>query len=142
MPAVLYYICNSKRKCSDFVANRLSVIEQHCDSSQWRHVPSKLNPADLASRGVSVDKLLSPNLWLSGPPFLWQPPETWPSNTAYPKQLPFDFIFKSQQVVVNTVTYNVDLSTDRLLHRYSSLSNLLKTNRLAFKIQAIHDRLC
>ena len=44
--AVLYSICNSKRKFPVFVANRLSVIEQHCDSSQLRHVPSKLNPAD------------------------------------------------------------------------------------------------
>ena len=40
------------KKVSDFVANRLQLIHDSTTLSQWSHVPTDLNPADLASRGV------------------------------------------------------------------------------------------
>ena len=58
---------------------------------------------------------------------MWQPRETGPSDPAYQEQLPCDFILKGQEAVVSPVTCNHDFSTDRLLQRYSSLSNLVKT---------------
>ncbi len=41
------------------------------DNKQWRHVNSENNPADHASRGLSVAQLKDSN-WLKGPDFLWQ----------------------------------------------------------------------
>ena len=43
--SVLKYVANSHTDCSS--------------PSQWRHVPSKLNPADDASRGLKVDELFT-----------------------------------------------------------------------------------
>jgi hypothetical protein len=44
-------------------------------------VNTKENPADCASRGVSViGKFIDHQLWFRGPKFLWQPESTWPLN--------------------------------------------------------------
>ena len=46
-----------------FVANRVSKINQHPEIS-WRYVPTKDNPADIASRG---GHLSNKSLWWNGP---------------------------------------------------------------------------
>ena len=38
--------------------------------SQWRYVPSKMNPADDASGGLYANKNTS-SKWFKGPEFLW-----------------------------------------------------------------------
>lgn len=53
-----------------YVANRVSYIQQHCELSSWHHVPTAHNPADCASRGLSVAKLRTHALWWTGPDFL------------------------------------------------------------------------
>ena len=58
-----------------FVANRVAKIQLH-QQIQWRHVPSSDNPADLASRGGSVQ---SSTLWQRGPEWL-QSKQHWPEN--------------------------------------------------------------
>ena len=49
---VLRYLRNTTRRFQTFVANRLQLIHDSTTPSQWRHVPTHLNPADLASRGI------------------------------------------------------------------------------------------
>ena len=44
----------------------------------WHHVPSAMNPADLASRGCTAKVLASNEIWLNGPKFLKRPPNKWP----------------------------------------------------------------
>ena len=53
---VLKYIANEKRRFVTFVANRVTVIRQESEPSQWRHVRSELNPADYASRGIKASE--------------------------------------------------------------------------------------
>ena len=67
---VLGYISNEARKFHVFVANRIQQIREATEPGQWRYVESKLNPADLASRGVSAAELRSSELWWHGPAFL------------------------------------------------------------------------
>ena len=50
--AVLQSIYNNRKRFPVFVANRLAEIERCSQVKNWRHVPSKLNPADEISRGV------------------------------------------------------------------------------------------
>ena len=45
-------------KWNTFVANRVSDIQTHLPPSHWHHVPTKLNPADVASRGSTADELI------------------------------------------------------------------------------------
>lgn len=35
--------------------------------SQWNHISTKDNPADLATRGVTAQQLLESKLWWNGP---------------------------------------------------------------------------
>ena len=58
-----------------FVSNRVSKIQQH-SSVQWRHVTSQENPADLGSRGGSVQ---GEELWWRGPKWLTEK-ENWPCD--------------------------------------------------------------
>ncbi len=45
--------------------------------SKWRHVASRDNPVDLASRGIPAKDLVSSRLWWEGPSFSL-PPDQWP----------------------------------------------------------------
>ncbi|XP_038152621.1 uncharacterized protein LOC119790925 [Cyprinodon tularosa] len=68
---VLGYVNNDAKRFHVFVANRIQIIKSLTDPQQWHHVPSENNPADHASRGLSVQQLLKSN-WFKGPEFLWQ----------------------------------------------------------------------
>ncbi len=68
---VLGYVNNDAKRFHTFVANRIQRIKSSTCPEQWRHVNSENNPADHASRGLSVAQLKDSN-WLKGPDFLWQ----------------------------------------------------------------------
>ena len=70
---VLGYIANDSRRFYVFVANRLQQIYDHTVQPQWRHIDTKANPADIASRGVSADDLMKEQKWFNGPDILWEP---------------------------------------------------------------------
>ena len=61
------------------VANRMGEIQRLTNPDQWKYVPTKQNPADIASRGISVSKLACGSLWLNGPEFLTLPRGQWPN---------------------------------------------------------------
>ena len=79
---VLQYIENKDKRFQIFVANRVSAILDQSAATQWRYVETSLNPADEASRGMTVDALLRNDPWSQGPPFLKQPKETWLQRPA------------------------------------------------------------
>ncbi|XP_067948768.1 uncharacterized protein [Watersipora subatra] len=66
---VLAYLANEQKRFHIYVANRIQEIKMSSDASQWHHVGSNENPADIASRGMSCSKLLD-SMWFSGPAFL------------------------------------------------------------------------
>lgn len=49
-----------------FMANRITAIREVSNPSQWRHISSKDNPADAASRGMKVPVFLNNSGWLEG----------------------------------------------------------------------------
>ncbi|XP_006822328.1 uncharacterized protein LOC102807334 [Saccoglossus kowalevskii] len=66
----LGYITNEARRFHIFVANRVQLIRDFTSPEQWRHIATKDNPADIASRGVSAKELNQSTLWWKGPTFL------------------------------------------------------------------------
>ncbi|XP_041633410.2 uncharacterized protein [Drosophila kikkawai] len=54
---VLAWLNKPPCQWTTFVANRVTKIAQNTDASQWSHVRSEHNPADLASRGVAAEEL-------------------------------------------------------------------------------------
>ena len=53
-----------------FVANRVSAIQNLTPPENWYFCPGTENPADLITRGLLVEKLLTNPLWLWGSPWL------------------------------------------------------------------------
>jgi len=77
---VLGYIANEDKRFHTFVANRIAAIQEVSSSHQWRHVGTKENLADDASRGLSAEVLLNNKHWLMGPDFFWKSEEFWPNQ--------------------------------------------------------------
>ena len=76
---VLAYIRNTTKRFKVFVGNRIATIHEQSEPKQWRHVPTKINPADMASRGISPADTDSLRRWLHGPKFLLQGEAAWPT---------------------------------------------------------------
>ena len=75
---VLFWLPKAPSALNRFVANRVATIQELLPAQHWRHVPTSQNPADLASRGVRAEDLLSSELWWCGPKWLTLSPEHWP----------------------------------------------------------------
>lgn len=58
---VLAWIGSPAKRWQVFVANRISNIHDKTSPSEWRHVRSKDNPADLISRGTMPEQLMTLN---------------------------------------------------------------------------------
>ncbi len=67
---VLHWLDNLPGKWQTFVAKRVSQIQEIIPRKNWYHVPTELNPADLASRGVPVAQFIASDLWWNGPEYL------------------------------------------------------------------------
>lgn len=67
---ILSWISKPSKDWKTFVRNRVSKISAKYPIDYWSYVPSKSNPADLATRGVATSQLLSSAIWFNGPSFL------------------------------------------------------------------------
>ena len=73
----LGYIFNEVKRFRVFVANRVSIIRSYTQKDQWNYVESSSNPADHASRGLTIGNDEAVSQWINGPAFLWQKEEVW-----------------------------------------------------------------
>ena len=97
-----------------FVANRVSKINQHPEIS-WRHVPTKDNPADIASRG---GHLYNKSLWWNGPEWL-DDPEKWSDNLETQPSTATEVEAKVvREVLCATQAQRVADEFDRLLEKH------------------------
>lgn len=69
---VLKYIANDVRRFVTFVANRVAVLREESEPSQWWHMRFELNPADYASRGIKPSEAEKLDRWSRGPALLWK----------------------------------------------------------------------
>ena len=67
---VMGYINNRNKRFNRYVSNRIHQVLKHSEPKQWHHVPTTVNPADLASRPQSPTSLIN-SRWFVGPQFLW-----------------------------------------------------------------------
>ncbi|XP_044250699.1 uncharacterized protein [Drosophila takahashii] len=67
---VLSWLSYAPAQLKTFVGNRTSEILDTIPRSAWRHVDSKTNPADCASRGLMAADLIDFHLWWNGPEWL------------------------------------------------------------------------
>ena len=65
------------KKQQVFVANRAAEILENSSMDQWRHVKGVENPADIGTRGISIENLKE-SVWLNGPAWLQTDEDNWP----------------------------------------------------------------
>ena len=86
---VLFWVRSTSRKFRTEIGNRIGQLQEVSSPKQWHHVPGKINPADVASRGTSAENLQQDEHWWNGPSFLSCPEEEWPMMKIFvPKVLP------------------------------------------------------
>lgn len=78
--SVFKYIASTTARFKTFVTNRVSMIQTLSEVAQWNYISSKLNPADIASRGLQTDAFLQSKTWIHGPEFLRKPQAEWPGH--------------------------------------------------------------
>ena len=121
---VIQSLLNKGKRFPLFVFRRLEYISRNSNTSNWNHVPSRSNPADLASRGVAAADLLNSDLWFSGPPFLKSDPAGWPSRFK-PRKLTDDEVtqFNKKPVAVFALQGKAP-AVDQLIMQFSSFFKL------------------
>ena len=77
---VLKQIHDRKTPFKKFFENRLSKIHAATQTSDWRFVDSKRNPADYASRGIQAHESHKWRIFHSGPAFLYEEEDNWPKT--------------------------------------------------------------
>ena len=74
---VLQWLQAVHKKQKVFVANRAAEILENSSMGQWRHVKGVENPADIGTRGMSIESLKE-SVWLKGLAWLQADEEKWP----------------------------------------------------------------
>lgn len=135
--SVLKYISNEDRRFHTFVANRVSTIRESSKPWQWRHVCSKDNPADDASRGLKVAGFLKTSRWWKGPAFLWKQEEDWPNNAV-----DVSLSVEDQEVKREAATNAINVcdavtSTDQLIRYFSDWRRLKRAVAWFLRLKSI-----
>ena len=117
---VLCWLGRSPSNYGTFVANRVSSASSSVSPKNWLYVPTKENPADCASRGISALELLHHDLWWEGPPWLRLEP------VAVPKQPDESELVQHQEEeakpkAVFSVTRAIDTGWEKNYNNYSVL---------------------
>ena len=113
---VLSWVRGSVNKWKLFVANRVSEIQQLTDINDWHHVSTDQNPADLISRGLTVDEIIVSTFWWNGPEWL----RSNNLNNVINKE-----VFKVEDIPEQkTITNTVLIKKFDIFTRFSSLGKL------------------
>ena len=79
---MLSWLDGQPKRFKTYVGNRIASILAVVPSKCWSHIPTSINPADCASRGLMPAELANFELWWKGPDFLWSEPLNIPSQPA------------------------------------------------------------
>ena len=119
---VLGYVNNEARHFHLFVANKVQRIHQSSTPQQLKYISTEENPANHASRGLTVREMLTSN-WFTGPKFLWE--ENIDLFTEVSSELSVGDPEVKVARVLNTVSIAQSALTDRLSN-FSSWSSATK----------------
>lgn len=133
---VLGWLRGDPGRWKTFVANRVSKITETIPANCWNYVKSADNPADCASRGMTVKQLQDYSLWWQGPTWLLKEyyvidPQTIPiSNEEVKKQKQVNFISKTDNNnnILNYLT-NKYSSFRKLIHVLAWVQRFIKVSR-------------
>jgi len=114
----LAWIKGEPSRWVQFVANRVTEIQQLTVQARWNHVNSKENPADIISRGMNPIHLKTCHLWWNGPN--WLKTKDWPSSN---ENIPISQDLLEERNSIK-VLHSQANDSDELFLRFSSLTKL------------------
>uniref|UniRef100_A0ABD2W611 DUF5641 domain-containing protein n=1 Tax=Trichogramma kaykai TaxID=54128 RepID=A0ABD2W611_9HYME len=77
---LVMWIKKEPQTLKTFEANRVAKIQALKGRIKWRHIRTYENPADALSRGQFPQEFIENQLWFSGPTWLCQSSDQWPSE--------------------------------------------------------------
>ena len=123
---VLRYIANKDKHFQTFVANRVTAIREPSLPNQWRYLETAINPADDASRGVTIDAITGNISWFKGLAFLWQSEEHWPKPLDMSGQFIEEILPQERTAALTTLTKTVNEGITKCFNHFSSWLQLKK----------------
>ena len=84
---VLNWICDFDRIFKTFEKFWVKKVRLLTKVAEWRHVPSKDNPADICSHGLNANDTELWHFFHSGPKWLAGPESSWPPARPKPKTI-------------------------------------------------------
>ena len=75
---VLHWLEDWVTRFKSFIDHRISSIRELSPLSEWRHIPSAENPADLGTKGIKANDAQKWAFFHGGPEFLRHDVSTWP----------------------------------------------------------------
>lgn len=128
---VLSWISQCPSKLKTYVATRVKAIQSYAKKPNWSYVPSKQNPADIASRGASAQELIDSSLWWHGPEFLHDTSERDKDTPPEPNEEELRIIKSEYRpaVVANTIAKE-ELFTKSGIPLIDYKSNMGQTMRI------------
>lgn len=118
----LAWIKSSSRQFSPYVAVRVGEIQNKTSNTEFRHIPSEMNVADILSRGCHINEL--ENRWARGDDFLLKPENQWPEDTSKIISADEEEIIDSEKVKnarVNVVIKKPEPAHELYIKRFSTL---------------------
>nr|XP_034830105.1 uncharacterized protein LOC117987255 [Maniola hyperantus] len=114
---VLSWLGSHPSRWNTFVGNRVSEILSILDNTQWAHIPTSQNPADIASRGMIPTELAHSKLWKEGPSLL----KTQIIEYSKPRDISTDL--EKRAIKAHLVT---SIDEDEIWTKFSSLQKLIR----------------
>lgn len=129
---VLSWLKRPANQWTTFVANRIGELQENEINCKWNYIPSKENPADHATRGITPSNLLNCEMWWHGPRWLTATEERWQET----KLEDFNTILETRGQKA-TKTMLIIKFGEEVFSRASSWERLL--NITAYCLRFIHN---
>lgn len=121
-----------------FVRNRVTQIQDLTHTGYWRHCRSEDNPADLLTRGLYAEKLVTSPLWFAGPDWLSQCDEPAPADDVIPPVPLPETVGAANVGVLATAVDEADADRDFLqVERHGTLSKA--TRVVGWVLRFVHN---
>jgi len=124
---VLAWISSPSAQWKTFVAHRVGEIQEITSISEWSHVDTKDNPADIISRGREPQIILNDSFWWEGPNWLQWYSSKWPHTNK--NQIDFNTIEERRTISLLT-SEEPKLS---FLSRFSTWNRILRIVALCLR---------
>ena len=129
---VLHWIYGQDRTWKPFVQNRVQEIRQAVPMKSWKHCGGWETPADLPSRGLTLQELTVSSLWLQGPSWLGELEPVGELGDVLPTECLVELQAKDRLTVLLT-TAGIGVSNIVEISRYGNRDKLLRVTQLVVK---------